>query len=315
MKTTSRPSDLPKPTRTPATVLPLQIRKALVGLEMTDYDLSTLKYLKFIFNQISVNSATFLHVVPPINIFNVFDDNNHAERDKFDQEIVKKITRAIKKIFPKDSSTKIKVEVKEGNALEQLLGKAEEWKSDLVVIGQKAGSEHHGILVKNFARQVWSNALIIPENAKPKLNKILVPIDFSNHSAEALRMALAINKQLKKPAEITLLYIYDMPANFAAYRFNKEKVMKLIREDREQAIQQLIVEQVPADDLQHIEWDLLEHNHFAIGEHIVKFAEKNKHNLIVMGAKGHSKLALLLLGSVTEKALSLTQNVPVFIVK
>jgi nucleotide-binding universal stress UspA family protein len=48
---------------------------------------------------------------------------------------------------------------------------------------------------------------------------------------------------------------------------------------------------------------------------LVEYAEKNKYDLIIMGSKGHSKLALLLMGSMTEKVVSQTESVPVLIVK
>ncbi len=54
---------------------------------------------------------------------------------------------------------------------------------------------------------------------------------------------------------------------------------------------------------------------FSFGEDIMKYSDENKGDLLVMGARGHSKVHLLLIGSVTEKVLSLTKRTPVLVVK
>ena len=52
-----------------------------------------------------------------------------------------------------------------------------------------------------------------------------------------------------------------------------------------------------------------------IPHYIKEYAEENEVDFIVMGAKGHSKVELLLLGSVTEKLLSINNSIPTLIVK
>ena len=147
------------------------------------------------------------------------------------------------------------------------------------------------------------------------MKKILVPVDFSINSAEAMRKAVAISKQLDEPAQITALHNYEPPANYSAYRFNQTKLLAMIKEDREKALQHFLEEHVPEADRHTIEPCLLQHQHQRIGSNISSFAEKYNFDLIVMGAKGHSRVALLLMGSVTEKVLSLTKKVPVLVVK
>ena len=45
------------------------------------------------------------------------------------------------------------------------------------------------------------------------------------------------------------------------------------------------------------------------------YAYDKKADLIVMGAKGHSQVELLLMGSVTEKVLAVNESIPTLVVK
>jgi nucleotide-binding universal stress UspA family protein len=52
-----------------------------------------------------------------------------------------------------------------------------------------------------------------------------------------------------------------------------------------------------------------------VAQYILDAVDEANSDLVVMGAKGHSKVELLLLGSVTEKLLALNEHIPTLIVK
>jgi nucleotide-binding universal stress UspA family protein len=52
-----------------------------------------------------------------------------------------------------------------------------------------------------------------------------------------------------------------------------------------------------------------------IGSYIMDTVTDAGADLVVMGAKGHSHVERLLMGSVTEKVLALTTQIPVLVVK
>jgi nucleotide-binding universal stress UspA family protein len=296
---------------------PFRVRECLVGMDFNVSVEALMRYLDFFAGQIPVDSVHFLHVLPQPNLFNLYSEENPVSFNEVEvnQEVIEKLRFQIDQSITTIEPSHFKIDVKEGDPLETLIETATELNADLVMIGHNVTQTHHGILTKNFARQVKSNALVVPSHAKYSLKKILIPVDFSENSAAALRTGIAINRQLAKPAKIGVLHTYHLPANFSAYRFNQYKVMEMLEEDRENAIQDFIGEHVPREDRSRTEPILLKHDHQSIGLHIASFAEKHKYDLIIMGAKGHSKVELLLMGSVTEKVLSLTRKVPVLVVK
>lgn len=52
-----------------------------------------------------------------------------------------------------------------------------------------------------------------------------------------------------------------------------------------------------------------------ISKYILEFGRKEKVDFIIMGAKGHSKVENLLMGSVTEKLLTINDSIPTLVIK
>ncbi|MFQ5448750.1 MAG: universal stress protein [Saprospiraceae bacterium] len=301
----------------PVKILARRIQRALVGIQFDEaIDTKLLEYLGTFSNLITVENMTLLHVVPRYDVPGKIEEElvmRHKPVNR--QEMKEKLLYCAKLYLGGKISKTLKVQIREGNPLEELLDAAEGLNSGLVVIGQKTGSGHHGITAKNFVRQVWSNALLVPEQAQTSLTNILIPVDFSVNSAEALHEAMSLNAALAKKASITLLHTCEMPANFSTYRFNGTKVQQLILEERQMAMQQFVKEHLPKSLRETIKLEVTTHRKQGVARHLVTYAKHHHHDLIVMGVKGHSKAALLLMGSVTEKLLSLVTETAVLIVK
>lgn len=127
-----------------------------------------------------------------------------------------------------------------------------------------------------------------------RLNKILVPIDFSECAKKALRYALPLASQ--HGAALTLLYV--VPANYAVGEYGGIDYASLEAEMRasgERQLASLIVdeigERVPADPLVQCGSPAAE---------IVAVARRMPADLIVISTHGHTGLKHALLGSSAE---------------
>jgi nucleotide-binding universal stress UspA family protein len=130
--------------------------------------------------------------------------------------------------------------------------------------------------------------------------KILVPIDFSPHSDEALRVAGSLAKAFDAP--LTMLHVFSppvypmpegafvtLPAAYAelidATRTRLEEITAKFKKAHEGVkIDSTTVEGVPFRE-------------------IITFARKGGHDLIVMGTHGRTGLKHVFLGSVAEKVV------------
>jgi len=311
-KTESNVKDMPQ-------VKPFEVNQAMVALELGNTDDAILHYLNFLTQKIPTQALYFLHVLPEINLYNTLYEEEartvFGNDYELDRDVIERMELSIKGKIAAEKDLFIEFDVKEGNPLEQLLQDADEVKADLVVIGQKTTPGSHGILAKKLARQVSCNALVIPDQARRNITSILVPIDFSPNSAEALKTAVAINKQLPEPAEIVVLNVYEVP-DLSVYKIGKtrEQLHAMLEEDRTAALQAFIRRFVPeAED--SIRKELIPKDMPGVANYLMDFALENDTDFIVMGAKGHSKVELLLLGSVTEKMLTLNKSIATLIVK
>lgn len=122
--------------------------------------------------------------------------------------------------------------------------------------------------------------------------KILVPLDGSDHSIKALKMAIQI--ALKFSGKITLIHVYSIggltvsPTPVREFIEAIRKVGASILTDGEK--------QVKAEGVQ-VETLLIEGH--AV-EQIVKTCREKNFDLIVMGARGLSKMKEMFLGSVSD---------------
>ncbi|HFA51227.1 MAG TPA: universal stress protein [Bacteroidetes bacterium] len=297
-------------------IQPYKIKQAMGGLEMGPSDEPLLKYVGFFSGLIPVEAAYFLHVVPNFDLFlSLYSKETRALAGQYilNENLRQRMKEMIARNVPKENKIDIEYDVREGNPLTELLLDAKETNADLVVIGKKGKHENHAILAKNLVRKVKCNALVVPNAATHSLKKILVPIDFSKHSINALQTAIAINKQLKEPAEIICLNIYDMP-DIASFKLSKtrEQFRHMIEEDRMLAFDAFLNTYAHGEQVKKV---LVQKEMPRTPHYIMEYASENEIDFMVMGAKGHSKVELLFMGSVTEKLLTINNSIPTLIVK
>ncbi len=138
-----------------------------------------------------------------------------------------------------------------------------------------------------------------------KFNKILVPIDGSKNSIRGLDRAIEIAKE--SGAEITGFYVFHLPLA-AGIRYTK----KMKEEAQNKAAKAI----GPA--MRRAEKAGASFKYKTGGGHtgseIVKFAEKNKYDMIVIGARGMGSAKETFLGSTSNYVMHKTK-IPVLVVK
>lgn len=285
--------------------------QAVVGLELARPDYPLLEYLRYLFGKVKTGEVRFVHVIPRLEFFYWEDQDEKLEVDK---NILKRMEDEISAFFREESRPKASLEIKEGNALEELLDEAENNGAKLMVIGQR-GLGGHNVAARRLARKLECPILVVPEKADPVISHILVPIDFSPSSVKALHAALAMRHTVNPDAEITCVNIYELP-DLSAYRLKRtpEELRQMVEEDRTEAFRAFLREYA-GDDASTVSTVLIDKQSPGIAQYIIDFAKDNGCDLIVMGAKGHSRLERLVLGSVTESLLSDNDQYPVLIVK
>jgi len=138
---------------------------------------------------------------------------------------------------------------------------------------------------------------LAPFTAMPTVSRVLVPIDFSEHSEKALAYAVELAKGLG--AKVHLVHVYPItayaappllpgPVVFAQFRDESQRVfeelMTRVKRDYSSELTGSLKEGVP-----HVE--------------ILRCASDIGADMIVMGTHGHTGIEHLLLGSVAERVV------------
>jgi nucleotide-binding universal stress UspA family protein len=140
------------------------------------------------------------------------------------------------------------------------------------------------------------------------INNILIATDGSEHTKRAVDYGIDLAKSME--AKVYAIYVIDTAA-FASIPMDAawESMYGLLKQEGDEATK-YVSEKAELEGLS-VERATIEGHP---GEEIIKYADKNSINLIVMGTLGKSGLDRFLLGSIAEKVVR-TSKIPVLIVR
>ncbi|MCG8603734.1 universal stress protein [bacterium] len=199
-----------------------------------------------------------------------------------------------------------------------ILDYAREHDIDLIVMGThgRRGLGHLflGSVAEEVVRLADQPVLTIREQKEPKasmgFNRVLVPVDFSEHGKAALAQAKEIAAAYN--ATIDLLHVVEETVHPSFYATGKTSIFDFtpdITAKSVEALKQMVEEtlgpEVPT------EFHVTEGR---AADEIAKFSEQLESDLIVIATHGLTGLEHFMVGSVTEKVVRMARC-PVFTVK
>lgn len=285
-----------------------RFKNILVALSLTEMDNPIIQYASIISRMANLESIHHVHVNRSLHIPDKI-------REKYPQlqplKEYSESTMQQKSIehFENKEFDNLHFKAVEGNPLKELLSDIANKDIDLVLIGRKADIKGTRMLPVKIARKAPCSVLVVPEDVKPSIKKILVPIDFSENSLRAVDVALAFASS-KPNLSIQFLHVYQLPIGYSKTGKTDIQFGEIMKSN---AIKSYIefIKKIDLKDVPNaVEFVLDDKPAKAIKRAI----ESDKIDLIVLGARGMSENAGILLGSVTENLL-LTTNVPLIAVK
>ncbi len=180
-----------------------------------------------------------------------------------------------------------------GTVHEQIIQIAVEEDADLVVLGRRMAFDSHvawgsrGVAVaRNAARSV----LVIPDDATPGTGQVVVGVDFSHTSNQALAVAVALGQQVRA------IYAYKVDAAISYGGLSPEDFVAHIEANARKHFVDDVLPTLPQGatepKLECIAGDRSSDTLVTEGE---------KADLLVIGGQGRTRLASMLLGSTAER--------------
>lgn len=276
-------------------------QRLLVGMNLTEGDRARSRYTEVFTRLCGAREVHFLHVreeqdLPP-DIHEAYPQIREGQREAARQHLQDKACG----VFSAPDGVRITCEVVEGSLPEEIIGHVRDLDIDLVLVGRKAGEQEQGVLAEKLARKAPCSVLFLPEDAPEGVSRILVAVDFSEHARLALEEAVELATACGHE-EILCLHVYQVPLGYSHTGKTLNEFEDILRENAEARYREMIA----GIDTKGIELRFL----LACGEHpsrVIRDQIVNHHaDLAVVGARGRTTGAAILLGSVTERLVRIT---------
>ena len=212
----------------------------------------------------------------------------------------------------------IETDVAVGDAKEEIVRAAEEWRADLVVLGARGLGRIKRVLLGSVSLAVARHArcpVLVVKGRPRKLGSVLVAMDGSEDSFQAVRFLLSL--PLPRPTKVRLLSVVE-PIRYptSAPRALRGQLIGMLKELENERRGQLekVLERAATQLDGKVTRVTRSTSTGNPADEIVATAAAHDTDLVAVGARGHGGMARLLLGSVSEKVLRDARG-PVLIVK
>jgi nucleotide-binding universal stress UspA family protein len=222
----------------------------------------------------------------------------HVARDPDSELLRTQFTRRLSAVLPG-----VHCDFVSGDLLDTILASATAFEADLILLGH-ASQRRRRSLARRLASAAPCSVWMAPAGSPPEIRRILIPIDFSPRSADTLAAACVLAEAAGLDEALALhVHFNDAAATF-------DEFDEILAEDQDRAFA-LFVAPI---DLRGVWVKPLFVDAARVGDAIIRAAAEHECDLIVMGTRGRSPSAAVLLGSETEQCI-MTTNVPLLAVK
>lgn len=283
----------------------ITIDAMMVCLDLSDIDEKLVAFTRSICERLEVRKVYFVH---NIKVYELSDDFKEWFGDV---DLASEIEGNIQDIVAEHFGTITDHEVlisEEPNTEVILADLVKRYHVKLTILGKKMSNKSTGALGTKLLRVLPCSMLVLPETTRLNIQKVLVPIDFSDTSVHALSLSKNLSDQLGLKLEI--MHVYRLPSQFFPL-ISEEKAVKKAEEVVKGKFADL---QKRHQDIASVPYTLVRAANKSIAERITLHLQKGGHELLVLGLKGNNPLPSLSLGSVPTEMYNTNINVPLWLV-
>lgn len=191
-----------------------------------------------------------------------------------------------------------------GHREDELLRLAMETSADMILLGHQPSHSSRRALARRLAMKAPCSIWMAPNGSPAEIRRVLAAIDFSSASAEALVVATSI-AQRRGLRECEALHVY-----FETSLAGVDEYREDVRGREQEAFHKFI----RGLELHGVEVRPRFEESPNVAHAIARAAAEDRADLVVMGTRGMSRSASILLGSQSEHAI-MESRVPVLVVK
>lgn len=271
-------------------------QRIMIGVDRTDTDVRLLRYLRPLLFGENDPEVRLVHVLPPTR-----SAVPAALRRQVEGELLQLTRGCAGELGP---GVGFAVDVLVGPLHDCLLRHAADRRADLLLVGHKAEHSGRRALARRLAMKAPCSVWMVPEHSPSRLSRVLVPVDFSAASADAMNLATALLAR-QGGGECVPLHVY-FNAETLTYEENDPVPREKVREAFDAFLAGVATHGLRVAPV------LREGPRVAV--EIERLADSSGADLIVLASRGRSLSASILLGSVAEDVI-IDSRRPVLVVK
>ena len=287
-----------------------KIERLLIALDLTEMDEILIRYTSHLAKLLKSEKVYFVHVARDLELPEDLRKNYPDLMAPSDESIKNSIEKKLEKSWESDYKCEHTIEVKEGDPSEQILKWVNIKDIDMMVMGRKRKLKGGGIVPQKIAKVAQTSLMLVPEGFEFKLDKIVVSVDFSKHAKFAVEEALAISEGTN--ISLTLVNVFTVPSGYHKTGKNYDEFATIMKGHAKIDFKEFVKKNDFPEDL---DCQYVLDNDDSPADKIFDFASEQETDMIVMGSKGRTGLASILLGSVAEKVVKYDSEIPLMIVK
>lgn len=200
-----------------------------------------------------------------------------------------------------------------GKGLRELLAISRDHETDLVIVGRPLPSQHatHGMAFLLLTRKSPCSVLVVPHGARPHFARVLVPVDYSDHSRLALTVGSQIAHESGEPhPQLVAMSVYSVGYGYSKTGVSFEEASEHMSDSSEKQL----AEFVDSTELAGAVSEQIVTEAPDITEAVEAAAAVRHMDVVVIGSRGITPDAVALIGSTTERMVSHIAH-PVLVVK
>jgi nucleotide-binding universal stress UspA family protein len=230
------------------------------------------------------------------------------------QEITEQSLQALAEShFKGHGREEIHCEVITGTPLVEILRFARDREVDLIVMGRPAGGledQRETLLARRVTAKATCSVLVVPDGQSPRFGRILVPARNSECSANALEMACQV--ATIEQGKVICLNVFPVTTGYERVGTTLEQHTAILGEWADKECDELIA-RVDAAGAEINKKCKPDYEGYPVSVILDEIGEEAA-DIVVIGARGRSGAAGVLLGKVTEQLIR-QSNVPILAVK
>jgi nucleotide-binding universal stress UspA family protein len=284
----------------------------LVGAALDERDETTLRHAARFAHAAQARHVYVAHIAASLDLPKELQSQTLESFLPRDEQLEQKLQELMQKhrsLFPAD--TDFHSVVREGKDPIELIRVVSQKSADLFCLGTQPPPKHDVLsrTALKLLRKSPCSVFVVTPGASTDYQQILVPVDFSDYSREALEVAIALARSQPGSA-LTIVHVYEVPLGWHKTGRSYEEFAAIMRDQAEENWNRFRAQ----IDFHDVPWTIRYELSDDVTSKILEVADAIHASLIVMGSHGRTAPAMFLLGHVADMVCSHTTR-PVLCVK